>query len=103
MRTWPRPQAMHYYRYITKEHARMDIGGEMVAFYEIADDSSFVRSLEIYADGVTYSYDQQHAADEFGILPDALMDVEAAAGFGAISDLSKDEFEQIWRDTKGMN
>jgi hypothetical protein len=62
---------MRHYQFITEEHARSDVGGEMTAYYEVSDDNRIVRSLEIYSDGVAYSYDLDHAVDEFGILPDA--------------------------------
>lgn len=94
---------MRYYQFITEEHARTEVGGEMTAYYEVADDNRIVRSLELYADGVAYSYDLEHSADECGILPDAEMDVSAAAEFGAVSEVSESEFSTKWRDTKVSN
>ena len=62
---------MNYFRYTFAEHGRNDgYEGAVTAFYEIAPDMSFVRSLEIFEDGVAYSFDLDHAADTFGILPD---------------------------------
>jgi hypothetical protein len=94
---------MRYYRYITEEHARSEIKGEMTAYYEIADDQSFVRSLEVYPDSVAYSFDATHRADQFGMLPDAVMDAAAAAEYGVIAEISKEDFERFWSSTKVAN
>lgn len=94
---------MRYYQFITEEHARADVCGPMTAYYEVADDHRIVRSLELYADGVAYSYDVEHAADDCGILPDAEMDVAAAAEVGAVVELSEGDFASKWRDTKVAN
>jgi hypothetical protein len=94
---------MRYYIYVTEEHARTEIGGKMIAYYEVADDNRIVRSLELYRDGVAYSYDLSHSADEYGILPDTEMDVSAAAEWGAIVELSEGEFTDKWRDTNVAN
>ncbi len=94
---------MRYYQFITEEHARTDVGGEMTAYYEVADDHRIVRSLELYPDGVAYSYDLGHPADDFGVLPDAEMDVPAASQFGRISEVTAAEFSRMWGDTKVSN
>jgi hypothetical protein len=94
---------MRYYKFTTEEHARTEVGGEMTAYYEVTEDNRIVRSLERYADGIAYSYDLDHPADECGMLPDAEMDVSAAAEFGALSELSESEFAAMWRDTKVSN
>jgi hypothetical protein len=94
---------MRYYQYITEEHARTEVAGEMTAYYEVDDDNRIVRSLELYPDRVAYSYDLDHSADDFGILPDAEMDVSAASQFGRISEVAEAEFGRVWRDTKVSN
>ena len=44
---------MKYYQYTFAEHGRSDdYIGSVTAYYEIAADMSFLRSLEIYEDGV---------------------------------------------------
>jgi hypothetical protein len=94
---------MRYYKYVTEEHARTEVGGEMIAYYEVADNNRIVRSLELYRDGVAYSYDLNHSADEYGVLPDTEMNVSAAAELGSIAELSEDEIADVWRDTKVAN
>lgn len=95
---------MNYYRYTFTEHGRRDgYDGSVTAFYEVAPDMSFVRSLEVFEDGVAYSFDLEHAADTFGILPDTEMDVEAAKECGDIDEIGEDEFEQRWRETPVVN
>lgn len=95
---------MKYYRYTFAEHGRNDgYTGSVTGYYEIAPDLSFVRSLEIFEDGVAYSFDLEYAADTFGILPDTDMDVEAVKKFGDISEMSSDEFERFWSETAVVN
>lgn len=95
---------MQYFRYTFAEHGRRDgYDGSVTAFYEITSDMSFVRSLEIFEDGLAYSFDQDHAADTFGILPDADMDVDAANEFGDLAEISKEDFEKKWKDTTAIN
>ena len=95
---------MEYFRYTFAEHARCDgYEGSVTAFYEIAPDMSFVLSLEIFEDGIAYSFDLDHAADTFGMLPDAEMDMDAAREFGDLSEIANEEFEQKWRETTVIN
>jgi hypothetical protein len=95
---------MNYYRYTFAEHGRHDgYTGSVTGYYEIAPDLSFVRSLEVFEDGIAYSFDLEHAADTFGILPDTEMDVEAAREIGDIEEIGGDEFERLWKDTAVIN
>jgi hypothetical protein len=75
----------------------------MTAFYEVDDDQSIVRSIEIFPDGVAYSYDLEHCADQYGFLPDAPMDVAMASEFGTMAEISEVEFERFWTTTKFSN
>jgi len=92
-----------YYRYIFQEHARPDYAGSVTAYYEISPDNSFSRSLEVYDDGVAYSYDDSHESDEYGILPDAEMDEESAHDFGELTSLTLNQFNGIWTATAVNN
>ena len=95
---------MKYYRYTFAEHGRKDsYKGSVTVYYEVAMDTSFVRAIEIFEDGIAYSYDLDHAADSFGQLPDTEMDIEAARAFGGLSELGRDDFERIWEQTSAVN
>ena len=94
---------MRHFRFTTEEHSRTDVTGEMTAYYEVAGADRFTRSLELYADGMAYSYDLEHPADASGFLPDAEMDAAAAAEVGTIAEISASEFERIWRETEVTN
>lgn len=94
---------MRYYRFTTEEHARTEAGGELAIYYEVQDDGMIVRSLEVYDDGIAFSYDLEHPTDECGSLPDAEMDVAAAAEFGTISEITEIEFKRQWHRTEVAN
>ena len=95
---------MQYFRYTFAERGRRDgYDGSVTVFYEIASDMSFVRSLEIFDDGLAYSFDLDHTADTFGILPEAEMDVQAAEEFGDLSQITAETFQKKWRDTRVVN
>lgn len=94
---------MRYYRYVTAEHPRPEVEGEMTAFYCVDDAGRIVSSIELYLDGLCLAYDTQHPADDHGMLPDAEMDVAAAGEFGEIEEIDAAEFSAQTRGIKAAN
>ncbi len=67
-------------------------------FWEIADDGFVVRSVHILPDGSVLKYDQAHAADSFGILPEGVITEEMLSDYsvGKITRVSVSDFGAKW-------
>ncbi len=71
-------------------------------FWEIADDGFVVRSVQILSDGTVLKYDQVHAADSFGILPEGVITEQMLAdhSVGKVSRISLSGFESCGRQRR---
>jgi hypothetical protein len=67
-------------------------------FWEIGDDGHVVRSVQVLPDGTHLKYDEGHAADYFGVLPEGVITEEMLAGrsVGKITFISLTDFEAKW-------
>jgi hypothetical protein len=75
----------------------------MTAFYELDDRNVFTRSMEVYQNGKSISYDLEHSADDYGILPDQDFDLEAAREFGELTEITSADFESVWNKIEPIN
>ncbi len=71
---------MRFYRFRWEEdrggqHAEW---GPAVYWFAVADGGIIEQQFEVYDDGHVLMYDQDHLADEFGMLPDQHFDPEDA-------------------------
>lgn len=94
---------MHYYRYITTEHARSDFDGEMTAFYAVDDAGQIVSSIELYPDGLCLAYDLKHPADNYGMLPDEEMDAALAGKVGRLEEIDAEAYSAQASDIEAAN
>jgi len=78
---------------------------EYVCYSEIGADGLWVRYVEIRSDGKALRYDQKHAADEYGVLPEGeWQEAEASLReFGTVSSISTELFEAVWSATRCIN
>ena len=68
----------------------------LIAFYEIDENSEFVRAVEVRPSGDRSKYDRGHPHDDFGMLPENEFDADAAAEWGELSSITETEFENEW-------
>ncbi len=76
----------------------LDAHASVEDYWEIADDGHVVRSIHVMADGTRRKYNEQHAADSFGALPEGVITDEMLAdeSFGEIALVSPSDFEAMW-------
>jgi hypothetical protein len=67
-------------------------------FWEIADDGYVVRSIHLQLDGTRLKYDRQHAADQFGVLPEGVITDRMLSDktVGKITYIEAKEFNLEW-------
>ncbi|MDA8403522.1 MAG: hypothetical protein M0Z56_04895 [Desulfobacteraceae bacterium] len=94
---------MKYYRFVTEQHMQEIDTGAMTAYYEVNSDNVFSRSMEVYQNGQSLSYDVDHTADDYGIMPDQDFDLEAAKEFGELTEISAQDFESVWSTIEPIN
>lgn len=68
-------------------------------YFEVQDDNTVVRQIEVYASGVVLRYDQLHPEDRYGMLTDQPFDATAFP----FSPILRDDFEQAWSAQKAFN
>jgi hypothetical protein len=78
---------------------------EYVCYSEIGADDSWVRYVEIKSDGTALRYDREHAADQYGVLPEGEWEEEEATKreYGIVATISADLFQAIWSVTRCVN
>jgi len=69
-----------------------DFWGTSMWYFELSNDNSVTRQIEVYKNGPSLKYDEQHTEDEYGALSDQPLDIEDD-GYVVID---KAEFENIW-------
>lgn len=94
---------MKYYKFVTEEHMQEIDTGPMTAYYEMNDEKTYTRSMEVYQNGQSLSYDLDHPADDYGILPDQDFDLDLAREFGELTEISAADFENAWKGNKPIN
>jgi hypothetical protein len=65
---------------------------EYVCYSEIGADDSWVRYVEVKSDGTALRYDREHAADQYGVLPEGKWEEEEATmkEYGIVATISSD-------------
>lgn len=78
---------------------------EHIACFEIDVDGYFTRYLEINSNGLAFRYTRDHAADEFGALPEGIWnEAEASrAERGMVAPITASLFAAIWARTRCDN
>lgn len=66
--------------------------GTSVWYFEVLDDGSVVRQVEVYTNGPALKYDEINIEDEYGCLADQPLDLDDFAAF----EIGEDEFEAAW-------
>ncbi len=89
--------------YIKAKHSEHTINDDEATFYfEVDDNYICTRSVEVFTDGTVLKYDQKNHSDDFGMLPDQLMEpMEEQDGVPEWS-ISKVEFERAWSLTRNV-
>ncbi len=73
-----------------------------LAYLEIGDDGYCTRYLMIRSDGITVRYTDEIHTDEFGFLPEGMIDCDGEASqpdYGTFGPISETVFEAIWSNT----
>ena len=81
---------------------------EYVGWFEVNEVEDLVhRYLEIRHDGTCLRYTEEHAADEFGVLPEGRWSEAASTigdrEYGHLARVSARLFEAAWESTKAVN
>jgi len=78
---------------------------EYICYSEIGADGLWLRYIEIRSDGMALRYDLEHAADQYGVLPEGeWREAESSLReFGTVSSISAKLFEAVWSVTQCMN
>lgn len=91
---------MHYIKAKHSEHTIND--DEATFYYEVDDHYVCNRSVEVFTDGTVLKYSQQNYSDNFGMLPDQLMEpMEEQDGIPEWN-IDKEEFETAWSLTRNV-
>lgn len=79
-----------------------DTWGTSTYFIEltlVGNDLCATRQIEVYENGNVLSYDEQHFADNYGMLCDQMLDTQDLQEFG----ITQAEFEQAWSTNTPIN
>lgn len=68
-------------------------------YFEVQDDNTVVRQIEVYASGVILRYDEVHIEDRYGMLTDQPFDAKAFP----VAAITRDDFEQAWSTRRAFN
>jgi len=77
-----------------------------LACWEVGDDGYCKRYLEIRADGIPVRYTEEIHTDEYGFLPEGVIDYDEEASrpeLGTFGPISATVFEAIWSNTVCRN
>lgn len=72
-----------------------DAWGPVAYYFETDEDGVVLRQVEVYDNGPTLRYDQQHPVDEFGFLADQPLNADEFAPYLT----TRDDFERAWTRT----
>jgi hypothetical protein len=80
---------------------------EYISFFEVGDDGYHVRYIEIKPNGTVIKYNQVHAADKFGQLPEGKLNDQRSEIFdnryGTTVTITKELFDSVWANIFCVN
>ena len=76
-----------------------DEWGTAVYYFEVEADGSPVRHMELYENGNSLLYDQNHADDAYGMMADQPLDLEEFAEF----EIAEKEFKRVLKQLAPLN
>lgn len=92
---------MKYYKWFWDEPlgGEFDAWGTSTYFVEIGEHLYAVRQIEVYENGNVLFYDESHFWDDYGMLCDKPIGKDQIEEF----EITKAEFEQVWRTRIPIN
>lgn len=94
---------MRYFKFRWNEPDgdEFDDWGKSTFYQEVDKEFWAIRQIEIYDNGNVLKYDEKHSGDEFGMLADQRL--KEVIKDQTISEITQEEFEQIWRSVSAIN
>ena len=94
---------MKYYKFQWNETRNDEFDNWGFCIYYVETDENFYpsRHIELYQNGNVLKYDKRHLFDKFGMLAD--QPIENSMKDSKASEISKNDFEEIWISYSAIN
>ncbi|NNF57606.1 MAG: hypothetical protein HKN04_05130 [Rhodothermaceae bacterium] len=98
---------MQHYKFRWEELRgdRFDDWGFCWDYWEVDDAGEFTRSVSVYDGGPILRYDEEHAADTYGQLPEGPLDPATLEPEhrAMLHEIELEEFERVWQQPGAIN
>ncbi len=85
-----------------RDGPRANWGKSVTLMYEVNDEGFVTRQVELYKNGRTLFYDQEHVSDEYSYLSETRFQQDEVGAMQPFR-VPRTEFERAWRTLRALN